>query len=520
MIAAFWWGFVLRTAQAFVEASPTLLCGLLVAGIMRRMVGPAATRRLFGGLGWKGLIRAWGLGMVLPVCSLGVIPVARELRRAGVSGGTILAFVLVAPLLNPLSFLYGLTLAEPFIICCFVAGSLLLALTAGLLWERWFPAQADAAALARTADEPLPAPGPRRLLAVLVAAADELTGPTLGYVLLAVVATGLAAAALPAGMLQPTMRHDDPLSPLLMAAVATPVYMGPLPGMMRIGLMFEHGNSVGAAFVLFILGVSVNVGLMAWVVRSYGRKATLGWYGLVVGATLVLAYAGEYPLYRAAEEVGHTHAFDDFTSPFPSGASAGPAAVWGKLTQKLEILEPVALAGLALLALFSLAWRGLGRVLPLEAFLAHRPPPAVRPQPVWNRPVPGPVLGGVALVGLVLFSVRSAYLYYPPPAEVFAEMTRVRADAIVAVKTGHREEAIRRIQQWDLLTRKLQVGTYLRGSETSADAGPQAEAFRETLEQVRDALLAGQEDEARGLLAKLEEEYQTCRANYLGTARR
>jgi uncharacterized protein len=54
---------------------------------------------------------------------------------------------------------------------------------------------------------------------------------------------------------------------------------------------------------------------------------------------------------------------------------------------------------------------------------------------------------GVTLIGLVFFSVRSAYLYYPPPPEVFAEMARVRAEAVIAVKTGHHEEAIRRIQQ-------------------------------------------------------------------------
>ena len=66
----------------------------------------SATRRLFG-RGVRGAVRGWAIGMVLPVCSLGVIPVARELRRGGVPGGTVLAFVLTAPLLNPISFLYG-----------------------------------------------------------------------------------------------------------------------------------------------------------------------------------------------------------------------------------------------------------------------------------------------------------------------------------------------------------------------------------------------------------------------------
>src|ERR1700757_2193813 len=128
MLLTLFWSVVLRTGQVAVESSMTLLCGLLVAGVMRRMLGAEGTRRLFGGPGWKGLFRAWAVGTVLPVCSLGVIPIAREMRRAGVPSGTILAFVLAAPHINPLSFLYGLTMSEPVVIICFAGGSLLIAL--------------------------------------------------------------------------------------------------------------------------------------------------------------------------------------------------------------------------------------------------------------------------------------------------------------------------------------------------------------------------------------------------------
>ncbi|HEY1380094.1 MAG TPA: permease, partial [Gemmataceae bacterium] len=144
MLSTVLWGAALRTGQLAVEASTTLLCGLLVAGVLRRMLGAAGTRRLFGGAGWCGLLRAWAVGTVLPVCSLGVIPIARELRRAGVPGGTILAFVLAAPHINPLSLLYGLTLSEPLVIVCFAAGSLVVALLGGALWDRLLATGTDA----------------------------------------------------------------------------------------------------------------------------------------------------------------------------------------------------------------------------------------------------------------------------------------------------------------------------------------------------------------------------------------
>src|SRR5437764_1616821 len=102
------WGAVLRFSEALLQGAPTILVGLLVAAIVRRFLGYELTLRLFGANSRRGLFQAWLIGMLLPICSLGAIPVIRELRRAGLAGGTIMAFALAAPLFNPLSLLYGL----------------------------------------------------------------------------------------------------------------------------------------------------------------------------------------------------------------------------------------------------------------------------------------------------------------------------------------------------------------------------------------------------------------------------
>jgi uncharacterized membrane protein YraQ (UPF0718 family) len=515
MLSYLFWSVLLRTGQLAIESSTTVLCGLLVAAVLRRMLGAEGTRRLFGGAGWNGLLRAWAVGTLLPVCSLGVIPIAREMRRAGVPSGTILAFVLAAPHINPLSLLYGLTLSEPLVIICFALGSLLVALAAGAVWDRLLARENDHVP---PGDEPMPAPGLKRLTSVLVTAGREVVSPTMGYILLGLVFTGLLAGLLPHGCLGTTMRHDDVSSPLLMTGLALPAYSGPLQGMMRLGLMFEHGNSVGAAFALFELGIGINVGLIAWLVVQFGWRRVFLWIGMVVAITLFLAYAAERPLYFAHEEATHTHAFDEWTNPFASDAGADWPAVRAKLLQKVEVLEPVALGGLALLFLVGVVARRLDRGGRLEAWLTVAPPTSDRPPSVWNRSVPGPVLGLVGLAGLVAFSVVALYVYYPAPDEAFEEILRVRADALVAVMTGHREEAIRQIQQWDLLTRKLQVGVLIRTGRLDPEVSKVTEDLRETLEEVRDALLAGNVAEAQEMLPKLEAAYTKCRTAYRGAS--
>ncbi len=511
MDLSIFWSIVLRTGQFAVEASPTLLCGLLVAGVMRRTLGAEGTRRLFGGSGWKGLLRAWGVGTVLPVCSLGVIPIAREMRRAGVPSGTILAFVLAAPHINPLSLLYGLTLSEPLVIICFALASLVVALSAGLIWERLLASDNDIAPLE---DETLPAPGLKRLASVVVTAGREAIGPTMRYVLLGLLSTGLVAGLLPHGCLSTTMRHDDWLAPALMTAIALPIYLGPLQGMMRLGLMFEHGNSVGAAFALFELGIGINLGMIAWLMALFGGRRVLVWLTLVAACTLGLAYAAEKPLYFAQEETGHTHAFDEWTSPFTSASEANWQIVQPKILQKVEVLEPVALTGLAFLLLLGMLDRKLNRQSQLEAWLTQAAPVSEAPATLWNREVPGPVLGLVALAGLVVFSVVALYLYYPAPQEAFAEIVHVRADALVAVHSGHKEEAIRQIGQWDLMTRKVQVGVFIRTGRMDPGVTQVTEDLRERLEELRDALLADNIDEARKMLPRVEEAYRKCRSKY------
>jgi uncharacterized protein len=289
---------------------------------------------------------------------------------------------------------------------------------------------------------------------------------------------------------------------------------------MRLGLMFEHGNSVGAAFALFELGIGINLGLIVWLMTLFGWRRVLVWLGLICAATLVLAYAAEQPLYFAHEEASHSHAFDEWTSPFLSGSTVDGPIVRDKLLQKVEVLEPVALSGLAFLILFGMVVQKFDPHQRLEAFLARQPPPSDRPVSVWNRNVPGPVLGLLVLLGLVVFSVVALYIYYPAPQEAFEQIVRVRADAAAAVLSGHPEEAIRQIQHWDLLTRKLQVGVFIRTGRMDPEVTQATEDLRERLEELRDALLANQLAEAKEMLPRVEKAYRRCRASYQTDARK
>jgi uncharacterized membrane protein YraQ (UPF0718 family) len=485
------WGIVVRVGQALLDAGPTLLAGGLVAGVFSCMLGPRGTARLFGVGTRKSLLQAWVMGMLLPVCALGVFPVLRELRRAGVSGGTLLAFALTAPLYNPLSLLYGLTLSEPIVIISFAFFSLIVVSVVGLVFDRMFSVPAPGP----LGEAPLPTPGLRRLLAVALAAGQALLGWSLVCILVSLLGVALLVLAVPFGSLEHLMQHDDPRSPVLMVLVALPAYEAPIRAMMHMGLLFDHGNSVGAALVLLIVGAGTNLGTLAWSWRHFGLKLTLAWFALVLGVVLALAYAINQPLDFAAQREDHTHAFDDYASPFPPGTlhQSLPELVEGKLWDRAGPAELVGLGGTVLLVALALAVRLTESVLSrwqgrdwcLAKWLAQ--PRSIR----WDWVIPGKVLAALALGGLVVLSVVGCYIYYPPPGDLFTEMLTVRSDVHLCVLHENKDLALRAVPRLDALTRKLEVSVFLRTGRYHAAGHEKAERLRETLEQLRDAFRQG-----------------------------
>ncbi len=508
-LAAVTFGFAMRFGQVFLESALTLLVGVVTAGVFRRMLGPEGTCRLFG-RGWRGLLRGWSAGMLLPVCSLGVIPVAREMRRAGVPGGTVLSFVLAAPLLNPISFLYGLTLAEPVVIGCFAVASLAVSTLAGSAWDRLFESHSSQQVM--PVEKP-PAVGLRRLAAVAVTAAKYAWGlPTLYYVI-GLTGSALLAAAIPNGALQTTMRHEDPWSPLLMSAIATPIYSSPLPGMQKIGLMFDHGNSHGAAFILFILGIGTNLGLLLWMLLSFGFRF-LVWLASVFVLVLGLAYGAESLLYpEGKRQEDHTHAFDDYTCPFSLGPPSNlPERVAKKVQEQFGPLEQYAVTALGLLAATSVLVRKWDREGQIERWLTTVP--ASHRSSWMNRKVPGPVLGICMILGLIIFSVAGAYVYYPPTEQALTELSQLRTEVIIGVRLGKSREAIRDLERMDDVTRRLEVGAIIRRFRYDPEAAKSSEELRQAIEELRDHLLADDVDAARARLNEFDTRYATCRDHF------
>lgn len=86
----------------FIEALPYLLIGTFISGVVEVFVGHDQIGRLISKRPLPATVTGALMGLVFPVCECGVIPLARRFFRKGLPLGAGIAFLLAAPVLNPI----------------------------------------------------------------------------------------------------------------------------------------------------------------------------------------------------------------------------------------------------------------------------------------------------------------------------------------------------------------------------------------------------------------------------------
>jgi uncharacterized membrane protein YraQ (UPF0718 family) len=94
--------FVTIFLGIFTEAVPFLLAGSLVSGFIEVFVNPQTLSRLIPRQPVVAALSGALLGILFPVCDCGVIPITRRLQQKGVPASAGIAFLLAAPVVNPI----------------------------------------------------------------------------------------------------------------------------------------------------------------------------------------------------------------------------------------------------------------------------------------------------------------------------------------------------------------------------------------------------------------------------------
>ncbi|MCE7946240.1 MAG: permease [Chloroflexi bacterium CFX4] len=120
--------FSTRFLGIFIEAVSFLLLGTIVSGLIEVFVRKEDIARLLPRNPFAAIVAGSFLGFLFPVCECGVVPVTRKLYQKGLPVAVGVAFLLAAPVMNPIVFAstyaafgFGPILIGRFVITCIMA---------------------------------------------------------------------------------------------------------------------------------------------------------------------------------------------------------------------------------------------------------------------------------------------------------------------------------------------------------------------------------------------------------------
>ena len=275
------------------EMAPYLLFGFLAAGVLSVWISAAWVERNLGGGRFSSVVKAAALGVPLPLCSCGVIPVAASLRRHGAGRGATTAFLISTPQTGVDSILatYGL-LGWVFAVYRPIA-----ALLSGVL----------GGAVVSAVEHDFGQPGGRPP----EACTDECcagggggkVGKALRYGFVSLprdigraLLVGLAVAALISALVPKDYFSSavpaGPLQILVLMLAGIPVYVCATASIPIAAALIVAGVSPGAAFAFLMTGPATNAATIATIWKVMGKRTA----AIYLATMAVGAFAGGWLL--------------------------------------------------------------------------------------------------------------------------------------------------------------------------------------------------------------------------------
>lgn len=294
--------FLLETWDILLDASPYILLGLLVAGLLKTFLRDELVRRHLGQGKVASVFKAALLGVPLPLCSCGVLPVARELRKQGATKGATTAFLISTPESGVDSISVTWALMDPIMTIARPLAAMVTAVVAGLLSNLvdhnggqaeeglWNSLQTGECVCGDSCTGMSDDHGNaqncgggcysnsggkaalrKRLVQGITYAFTELWGDIGTWFFGGVILSGLIGILIPAGVLG-SFFGGGLTSMLLMLMAGIPIYICATASTPIAAALILKGVSPGAALVFLLAGPATNMASLSVLLKVLGKK--------------------------------------------------------------------------------------------------------------------------------------------------------------------------------------------------------------------------------------------------------
>ena len=269
--------------NVFAMMAPWLIIGFFIAGIIAVCLPRDFVMRFLGTSGGiKSIIRAVMIGVPLPICSCGVIPISTALRKNGASKGATAGFLISTPQTGIDSILATYALMGPLFAIARPIAAFVTGLAGGCAVHALSNNDAP-----HSATNQQSVPPPRNLRTILWQGYIRLLGGVVKPLSIGLVISALVAAFVPDDFFASTLAGRDYLAMPVMALIGFPMYICSTAAIPIAAALMMKGLSPGAAFVFLMTGPAVNAVSITTIASLIGRRATFAYVAVIfIGAIL------------------------------------------------------------------------------------------------------------------------------------------------------------------------------------------------------------------------------------------
>ncbi len=273
LVLAFW--------QITREMSPYLLLGFLLAGLMHAFIPAAFTeqlRRPGPSAVWKAVI----LGVPLPVCSCGVIPLAAHMKKTKIHNSVILSFLISTPTTGVDSILATYALLGPLFALIRPFAALIAGLFAGLVYLKISKNNPPPVTFAQPVE--MPAANKSFLQRLMIASRygfSELVSDVGRWVLTGLLLGALITTIIPERFVSISLGRPWLAYPFMLL-LGVPMYVCATGSIPVAASLIWRGMLPGAAMVFLFVGPATNLVTLFFVTRSLGKIALWIYLGSII----------------------------------------------------------------------------------------------------------------------------------------------------------------------------------------------------------------------------------------------
>lgn len=293
--------------------APWLLGGFLIAGVVGVLMPREWAEKAMGkAKGWKGVLNAVLIGVPLPICSCGVLPLTQALRKAGASKGAAAGFLISTPQTGIDSILATYALLGPVFAIARPIAAFLTGVFGGVTVNLMTKNEQETSVLSRPVTAKHREAGccccccghkheegehrhhhehKENVVLRCLKKSDDLFREIIRPLVVGLVIAAIVTVAVPENFFATAFGGNDWLAMPAMVLIGFPMYVCSTASIPIAASMILKGLTPGAAFVFLMVGPAINAASLSTVATLIGKKPAVV-YALVISLGAILCGIG------------------------------------------------------------------------------------------------------------------------------------------------------------------------------------------------------------------------------------